>query len=115
MLHPHGYYGYLLHQTLSVTQDPYEPQDSTNSTTKYPVLCYCENYGLCSCDDFPGNGTSLNTTLAIINGTRYSLLHGTLANGTTAPDSDSGASSLTKPFSWISVTIIVVIGSYRLA
>lgn len=97
MLHEHGYYGYKSNQTLPAEKNAY---GALNSTLQYPVLCYCHKYGVCGCDDSEEvslnnsahtnlteflNSFHLNTSYVLINGTAYSLLNGTLANGTTAP------------------------------
>jgi hypothetical protein len=94
MSYPHAYHIYHLNHTkLPVTNDV-TSLSYRNNTAKYPVLCFCENYGVCGCDDIVAmnltltNGTQpvkYNTTYAVINGTAYALLNGTLANGTTAP------------------------------
>lgn len=104
MVHPYGYHGYHLNRTLPAETNAYGPR---NSTTEYPVLCFCSNYGVCGCDDVASmanstiNGTitiskdKWNTSYALINGTEYSLLNGTLANGTTAPGGiENGASHI---------------------
>lgn len=90
--HPYGYYVYRLNNTLPAEN---KIAGSWNSTTKYPVLCFCHNYGVCGCDNISHENESVtnsiqdtikwNTSYAVINGTEYSLLNGTLANGTTAP------------------------------
>jgi hypothetical protein len=127
MLHEHGYHAYMLNRTLVAEENAYGVR---NSTTKYPVLCYCLNYGVCGCDDFNGgdkvnltnsstSGRSdfkWNTTYALINGTGYSLLNGTLANGTTAP---GGTENTGTPLGKGSLglgwaTILLVVGTYFL-
>lgn len=56
----------------------------------------------------------MNTAFAIIDGTHYSILNGTLANGTAAPDDfDSGVDSL-HVSSWTWITIVVGIALHLL-
>ena len=125
MVHEYGCYGYKLNETLPAEKNAYGP---LNSTTWCPVLCYCQNYGVCGCDDF--NETSptnsglnstvvpdefkWNTSYALINGTGYSLLNGTLANGTTAPGGteNSGTSLGGKRALGMGWASIVVVGTY---
>lgn len=60
-----------------------------------PVLCLCQQYSECSCDDntnstyissIIGNGTLDNTVSRVtnVNGTETLVINGTLENGTTA-------------------------------
>ena len=103
LTYPYGYHFYHLNKTeLPITYRVNETiygNNTTNgtdtfhrnSTIKPPVLCFCENYGVCGCDDIIAtnstNGTvpvKYKSTNAVINGTAYSLINGTLANGTTA-------------------------------
>jgi hypothetical protein len=115
MLHPYGYHGYRLNYTLPAEKNAY---GVGNSTAQYPVLCFCHKYGVCGCDGIkarsvisrPSNSTRnstdagfrWNTTYALINGTGYSLLNGTLANGTTAPEgTGNSASSLFPELGWL--------------
>jgi len=90
--YPHGLHVYHLNRThLPITQNV-TAMSYGNGTTKYPVLCFCENYAVCGCDDIVAMNSNnrsepvkYNTTYAMINGTAYALLNGTLVNGTTAP------------------------------
>jgi hypothetical protein len=66
-----------------------------------PVLCGCDPYSVCGCDDnnetlseIIGDGTNFNRSLlavADVNGTSTLLINGTLPNGTTAPGGDEDA------------------------
>ncbi|KAI9805809.1 MAG: hypothetical protein M1825_000423 [Sarcosagium campestre] len=75
-------------------------QDEEGVVVELPVLCLCQEYSVCGCDDnddtefltslLPNgtDGTGLNETLAQVsdvNGTTTLVLNGTLPNGTTAP------------------------------
>jgi hypothetical protein len=131
MLHEHGYHAYMLNRTLVAEENAY---GVTNSTAKYPVLCYCLNYGVCGCDDFDGGDRSnltnssvststaggrsdfkWNTTYALINGTGYSLLNGTLANGTTTPGGNENTGTpLGKGSLRLGWATILVVGTYFL-
>lgn len=118
MSHPHGYFLYHLNNTLPADKNPYAPQ---NSIATYPVLCFCHNYGVCSCDNTNLNVTSTgnstgnmkwNTTYALLNGTEYSLLNGTLANGTTARGgNENGASSLNLGI-WVIWAACIALGVF---
>lgn len=109
MSHPHGYYAYPLNNTLPAENNAYG-RHKPNAT--YPVLCFCHNYGVCSCDNINSqNGninsttnstTKWNTRYAVVNGTEYSLLNGTLANGTTAPEgAESGGPNVITNVGWV--------------
>jgi hypothetical protein len=114
--HPHGYYVYHLNRTLPAENNAYAPG---NSTTKYPVLCFCETYGVCGCDDIKVNRTTAvnetvrwNTAYALWNGTGYSLLNGTLANGTTAPGGTENSGSSLNGLGWILYASCFLAGLY---
>ena len=118
MSHPHGYYMYHLNNSLPAEKNAYRIQ---NSTAKYPVLCFCHNYEVCSCDNMNLNVTSIgnstentkwNTIFALINGTEYSLLNGTLANGTTAPGGNENSASSLHPGGWMMGAACIVIGIF---
>ena len=110
MSHPYGYHGYHLNYTLPAEKNVYS---MSTSSAQYPVLCFCHKYGVCGCDEIkagsilsrPSNSTGnstdaglrWNTTFALINGTGYSLLNGTLANGTTAPQGIRNNASFVFP------------------
>jgi hypothetical protein len=109
MTYPHGYHFYHLNKTeLPITYNVTQITSGNNttngtdtlhgnSTMKFPVLCFCEKYGVCGCDDVAANSTNgtlpvkYNSTYALINGTAYALINGSLANGTTAPGGASSA------------------------
>jgi hypothetical protein len=100
---PWGAYYYHVNQTA-----PALPNNTDHNTTD-PVLCVCENYQPCGCDDetTTGNYTlPAGTQYAVINGTEYAVVNGTLENGTTAPGAESAAVGrglyLTKTGTWMS-------------
>jgi hypothetical protein len=114
--HPHGYYVYHLNRTLPAESNVYAP---SNSTTKYPVLCYCEKYGVCGCDDITVNSTvgtnetvRWNTTYALWNGTGFTLLNGTLANGTTVPGGTENSASSLNGLGWVLYSSCIIAGLY---
>ena len=100
---PYGAYYYRVNQTA-----PALPNNTAHNTTD-PILCVCQNYDPCGCDN-----TSENYTLpsgaqyAIINGTEYVVVNGTLdnstvENGTATPAVTSSGSMglyLTKSGAW---------------
>jgi hypothetical protein len=78
---PYGAYYYHLNHTAPALAN----NTAHNSTD--PILCVCQNYEECGCDDTDGNYTiPAGTQYAVINGTEYAVVNGTLENGTTAPD-----------------------------
>ena len=102
---PYGAYYYHLNATA-----PAQPNNTDHNSTD-PILCVCQNYQPCGCDNT--NGTydlPPDTKYAVINGTEYAIVNGTLENGTTAPGGTDDASSggmrmglfLTKSGTWIS-------------
>jgi hypothetical protein len=114
--HPHGYNVYHLNRTLPAESNAYMPN---NSTATYPVLCFCENYGVCGCDDITVNRTTAtnetvrwNTTYALWNGTGYSLLNGTLANGTTAPGGAENSGASLNGLGWVLYVSCILAGLY---
>lgn len=114
--HPHGYYVYHLNRTLPAESNVYAP---INSSTKYPVLCYCEKYGVCGCDDITVNSTvgtnetvRWNTTYALWNGTGFTLLNGTLANGTTASGGTENSASSLNRLGWVLYSSSIIAGLY---
>ena len=93
----------------------------SNSSIKYPVLCYCEKYGVCGCDDITVNSTVAtnesavvrwNTTYAVWNGTGYALFNGTLGNGTTALDGIANSAYSLSGLGWVFYTCCVAAGVY---
>jgi hypothetical protein len=116
MCHPHGLYAYRLNGTLPAENNA---NGRHHSNTTYPVLCFCHVYGVCSCDNISFqngtiNGTTnastkWNTSYAVVNGTEYSLLNGTLSNGTTAPGgAKSGSPALVPNVGWVLWTVFAV-------
>ena len=84
----YGEYCYLLNHTA--------PALSTNPAhnTTDPILCVCQNYNPCGCDNTPGSYQIPSTAkYSIINGTEYAIVNGTLENGTTV-SAQSSANSL---------------------
>jgi len=84
---PDGEYCYLLNHTA-----PALPTNPAHNTTD-PILCVCQNYNLCGCDN-TGDSYQIPSTVkySIINGTEYAIVNGTLENGTTAPAQSSAES-----------------------
>jgi len=84
----YGEYCYLLNHSA-----PAVPTNPAHNTTD-PVLCVCQNYNQCGCDNTGGSYQIPSTVkYAIINGTEYAIVNGTLENGTTAPAQSSAESS----------------------
>ncbi|KAI9677215.1 MAG: hypothetical protein M1829_002789 [Trizodia sp. TS-e1964] len=103
-------YAYPYHNNYSFrnrTRTNSTNPDGVNQTL--PVLCLCQQYSECGCDEDTSNTTFLDSvvgngsyaglpqsvaTVSDVNGTTTLVLNGTLANGTTAPggqDDTSGA------------------------
>jgi hypothetical protein len=104
---PYGAYYYRINQTA-----PAEPNNTAHNTTD-PVLCVCENYQPCGCDNANGSYTlPSDAKYAVINGTEYAIVNGTLENGTTAPGATSGGMGmglyLTKSGTWASWMVFVL-------
>lgn len=104
---PYGAYCYRVNYTA-----PALPNNTAHNTTD-SVLCICENYHPCGCDN--ANQTyRLSTGLqyAMINGTEYAIVNGTLANGTTAPGGTSSGAGLglylTRSGRWATWAVFVV-------
>jgi hypothetical protein len=91
-----GAWGYPWHT-------PYHFYNRTDNNTAtrnetLPVLCLCQEYGVCGCDDngnttyvteLLGNGSLADRNASLIrvanvNGTKTAIINGTLPNGTTA-------------------------------
>ena len=103
---------------------------TSNGTTQvFPVVCLCQQYSVCGCDDnsdsaflqslLPNNTAqpTLNDTLiriSDVNGTRSIVLNGTLPNGTTASggtDDPSGAAPsrmVLRYARWWSVLVMII-------
>jgi hypothetical protein len=77
---PYGAYYYPLNATA-----PALPNNTAHNTSD-PIICVCQNYQPCGCDDTNGTYVLPNGTMyAVINGTETAVVNGTLENGTTAP------------------------------
>lgn len=85
---------------------PYYYHNNTNNKNEsLPVVCLCEEYQECGCDDNNNstyyeslfNGTQPHNTsmvrVANVNGTEKIVINGTLANGTTADNGSTSSSS----------------------
>lgn len=102
---PYGAYYYHVNHTA-----PALPNNTAHNTTD-PILCVCENYQPCGCDNSNGSYTIPDDTkYAVINGTEYAVVNGTLENGTTAAESVGVGMGLflTKSGSWASWMIMGV-------
>ncbi|BFZ60581.1 hypothetical protein YB2330_001620 [Saitoella coloradoensis] len=84
----YGYYGYRLNRTETYHNE------TTNANQTLPVVCVCQEYETCGCDaNDAGNYTlPADVSSAVINGTQYAVVNGSLANGTTS-DGGTDASS----------------------
>ena len=96
---PYGAYYYHLNHTAPALAN------NTDHNSTDPILCVCEKYQPCGCDDTSGNySLPAGTQYAVINGTEYAVVNGTLDNGTTAPDASSAGVRmglyLTKSGAW---------------
>ncbi|OOQ81887.1 hypothetical protein PEBR_41253 [Penicillium brasilianum] len=82
--------------------------NTNNKNESLPVVCLCEEYQECGCDDNNNstyyeslfNGTQPRNTsmvrVANVNGTEKIVINGTLANGTTTDDGSSSSTSSTS-------------------
>ncbi|KAL3457616.1 hypothetical protein BJX64DRAFT_14725 [Aspergillus heterothallicus] len=80
--------------------------NTSNRNESLPVICLCEQYASCACEDNNNrtyyeslfDGTQPKNTSVVkvttVNGTQTIAINGTLPNGTTAADPDSGATVL---------------------
>lgn len=81
------------------THDVNYRNTTSNGNETLPVLCLCQQYSVCGCDEnhnqmyidaLVANATNATggaverTKIAVVNGTRTLLINGTLDNGTTA-------------------------------
>jgi hypothetical protein len=107
---PYGAYYYHLNQTA-----PALPNNTAHNATD-PILCVCENYQPCGCDD-NDNGTYTlpsDAKYAIINGTEYAVVNGTLENGTDDGTTDSTSAGmkmglyLTQSGAWASWVVFAL-------
>ena len=80
-----GAYYYHLNRTAPALEN------STAHDETDPLLCVCQNYQLCGCDN-AGDGYTLPDDIlyAVINDTEYAIINGTLENGTDVSGSASG-------------------------
>lgn len=104
---PYGAYYYRINHTA-----PAEGNNTAHNTTD-PILCVCENYQPCGCDNANGSYTAPSDVMyAVINGTEYAVVNGTLENGTTAPGAASAGMGmglyLTKAGTWASWMVFVL-------
>jgi hypothetical protein len=107
---PYGAYYYHLNHTA-----PALPNNTAHNTTD-PILCVCENYQPCGCDD-TDNGTYTlpsDAKYAVINGTEYAVVNGTLENGTDDGTTDSASAGmkmglyLTQSGTWASWVVFAL-------
>jgi hypothetical protein len=109
---PYGAYYYRVNHTAPALSN------NTDHNTTDPILCVCENYQPCGCDNANGSYTlPSDTQYSVINGTEYAIVNGTLENGTTSTnETELGFQSggmgmglyLTKSGSWASWMILGV-------
>lgn len=84
----YGEYCYFLDHTA-----PALPSNPAHNISD-PILCVCQNYLPCGCDNKSGQYTIPSSAkYSIINGTEYAIVNGTLQNGTTLPTQTGGAKS----------------------
>lgn len=92
----YGSYYYLVNDTAPASQN------NTDFNETDPVMCVCENYLPCGCDN--ANGTFMlpdDLEYAVINGTEYAIINGTLENGTAATSAGMGKGlHLTRTGTW---------------
>lgn len=96
---PYGAYYYRVNETAPA------PSNNTAHNTTDPVLCVCESYLPCGCDNANSSYTlPSGVEFVVINGTEYGIVNGTLANGTSGPTSSgiSIRSSFSKTAIWSS-------------
>ena len=98
-----GEYCYRLNHSA-----PALPTNPAHNTTD-PILCVCQDYLQCGCDNTEGPYNIPSTVrYAIINGTEYAIVNGTLENGTTVPAESSGTSieiGLAASATWVLLTL----------
>jgi hypothetical protein len=102
---PYGAYYYHLNDTV-----PAATNNTAHNTTD-PVLCVCEVYDQCGCDNSNSSFTPTDYTYAVVNGTEYAVINGTLSNATSAT-SAAGPSMglyLTKSGTWTSWLLFGVV------
>jgi hypothetical protein len=75
----YGAYGYPWHNPVHYNNRTDNDTRTRNETL--PVLCLCQEYSVCGCDD---NGNSTFVAELLGNGTKTAVINGTLPNGTTA-------------------------------
>ncbi|KAF7592827.1 hypothetical protein BBP40_012362 [Aspergillus hancockii] len=108
--YPYGYHYHYVNQ-------------STHQNTSLPVVCLCEKYAECGCDEnanatyyeslFNGNQPTNSSMVKVVavNGTETIYINGTLPNGTTAadPSASSGAAQTVIQASgyWLMVASVV--------
>lgn len=101
-------------------------QYGNNPNETIPVLCVCQKYNVCGCDEnydpsfvqdmyknATGDGEPKLARLSDVNGTRTLVINGTLENGTTAEggteESESRAIKLEYWAGWWSMVGIVIV------
>ena len=73
---PYGAFYYRINDTV-----PALPNNTAHNATD-PVLCICENYHPCGCDNLNGAyHFPVRPRYAGLNGTEYAIVNGTLENG----------------------------------
>ena len=95
---PYGAYVYHLNDTV-----PAAPNNTAHNATD-DVLCVCQAYDQCGCDDADSSYTPTNYTYTVINGTEYAIINGTLENDTSATSAagESMGLYLTRSGTWSS-------------
>lgn len=103
-----------------IYHNPSQSSHSQNETLK--VVCLCEEYAECGCDDQSSNATYIDALLkanppnnsvvciARVNNTETLFINGTLANGTTAPDASISGATRATQWSGYLVTVALVAG-----
>jgi hypothetical protein len=126
---PYRFYNRTATNNTRTTRDLFTRQDAGGENQTLPVLCLCEQFLVCGCDentdqsyidDLVGNGSyaALNksvVTVSDVNGTRTLVLNGSLPNGTTAPggvDDAAAALAIGKYSGYWIMGLIVVYGVF---
>lgn len=106
---------------------------TSNRNESLPVLCLCQEYSVCGCDEnhnqtyvdaLVANATNANATntttdgsvrskIAEVNGTRTLLINGTLDNGTTADGGTEVVSgAMGQSAGLLTLVIVVAVGVF---
>jgi len=102
---PYGAYYCHINRTVPA------PANNTAHNKTDPVVCVCAAYGQCGCDNANSSFTPFNYSIAVINGTEYAVINGTLDNDTSAT-SAAGSSMglyLTEGGTWCSWMLFGVV------